>query len=75
VAPDHTLIKEFLRWYSHSTRGLKAENGLPVMKSVLCCAERLFGGFEESMKINIVMEDRKEVFNVRRTKLIFYFRI
>lgn len=45
------------------------------MKSVLCYAERLFGGFEESMQINIVMKDRKEVFNVRWTKLVFYFRI
>lgn len=66
AAPDHTLIKEFLRWYSDSARGQKAKNGRPVMKSVLCCAERLFGGFEESMQINIALEDRKEVFNVSR---------
>lgn len=38
------------------------------MKSVLCYAERLFGGFEERMQINIVIEDRKEVFNwIKRT--------
>ncbi|KAI2792030.1 hypothetical protein POX_b02063 [Penicillium oxalicum] len=70
AAPDHTLIKEFLRWYSYSARGQKAKqkHGRPVMKSVLSCAERLFGGFEESMQINIVLEDRKEVFNwIKRT--------
>ena len=64
VTPDHTLIKEFLRWYSHSARGKKAKNGRPVMTSVLNCAERLFGGFDEKLKIKIPSEDRSEVFNV-----------
>lgn len=62
--PDHTLIKEFLRWYSHSARGKKSENGRPVMTSVVLCAERLFGGFEEKMQIKIVLEDRKEITSV-----------
>ncbi|KAJ5711789.1 hypothetical protein N7488_005945 [Penicillium malachiteum] len=68
ATPDHTIIKEFLRWYSHCARGKKSKNGRPVMTSVLNCAERLFGGFEERMQIKIVMEDRSEVFNwIRRT--------
>ncbi|KAJ5318323.1 hypothetical protein N7476_004743 [Penicillium atrosanguineum] len=68
VTPDHTLIKEFLHWYSHSARGKKAKNGRPVMTSVLNCAERLFGGFDEKLKIMIPSEDRSEVFNwIRRT--------
>jgi hypothetical protein len=70
AALDHTLTKEFLRWYSYSARGLKAKNGLLVIKSVLYCAEIIPSGFEESMQINIMIEDRKEVFNVRRAKLL-----
>ncbi|KAJ5209767.1 hypothetical protein N7449_004146, partial [Penicillium cf. viridicatum] len=31
----HALIKEFLRWYSHTARGQKAKNGRLVMISVL----------------------------------------
>lgn len=34
------------------------------MTSVLNCAERLFGGFEEKMQIKIVLEDRKEISSV-----------
>lgn len=64
AVPDHTLIKEFLRWYSHSARGKKSKNGRPVMTSVLNCAERLFSGFEEKMQIKIVLEDRKEITSV-----------
>jgi hypothetical protein len=62
--PDHTLLKEFIRWYSHFARGKKSKNGRPVMTSVLNCAERLFGGFEEELQIKIVMEDRSEIYNV-----------
>ncbi|KAJ5320664.1 hypothetical protein N7508_000947 [Penicillium antarcticum] len=62
--PDHTLIKEFLRWYSHFARRRKSKNGRPVMTSVLNCAERLFGGFEEQFQMKIVMKDRSEVFNI-----------
>ncbi|KAJ5642826.1 hypothetical protein N7490_006826, partial [Penicillium lividum] len=68
ATPDHTIIKGFLRWYSHSARGIKSKNGRPVMTSVLNCAERLFGGFEEKLQIKIVMGDRTEIFNwIRRT--------
>jgi hypothetical protein len=70
--PDHTLIKEFLRWYSHFARGRKSKNGRPVMKSVLNCAERLFGGFEEQFQIKIVIKDRSEIFNVS-PHMIFAF--
>ncbi|OQE73307.1 hypothetical protein PENNAL_c0089G11954 [Penicillium nalgiovense] len=66
--PDHTLIKEFLRWYSHTARGKKSKNGRPVMTSVLNCAERLFGGLEEELQIKIVLEDRKEISSwIKRT--------
>lgn len=64
ATPDHTLIKEFLRWYAHTARGKKSKNGRPVMTSCLNIAERLFGGFEEIMQLTIVKEDRIEVFNV-----------
>ncbi|KAJ5101748.1 hypothetical protein NUU61_003970 [Penicillium alfredii] len=61
--PDHQLIKEFLRWYIHSTRGRLSKNGRPVVKSVLSCAERFFSGLEEEMQISVGLEDRKEIFN------------
>jgi hypothetical protein len=64
ITPGHTLIKEFLRWYSHYARGKKSKNGRPVMTSVLNYAERLFGGFDEQLQIKIVSEDRSEIFNV-----------
>lgn len=63
-APDHVLIKEFLRFYAHRARGLKSKNGRPIMTSVLNITERLFGGFQERLKIDIVKEDRSEIFNV-----------
>ncbi|KAJ5648131.1 hypothetical protein N7490_004503 [Penicillium lividum] len=66
ATPDHTDIKEFIRWYIHKTNGRKSENGRPVMSSVLNCAERLFGGFEETVGITIEEEDRSEIFNVRK---------
>jgi hypothetical protein len=72
--PDHTTIKEFLRWYSHLARGKKSKNGRPVMTSVLNCAERLFGGFEEKLQIKIVLEDRKEISSVSSC-LEFTFRV
>ncbi|KAJ5649257.1 uncharacterized protein N7484_002980 [Penicillium longicatenatum] len=53
------------RIYIHKTNGRKNENGRPVMSSVLNCAERLFGGFEETVSITIVEDDRSEIFNVR----------
>jgi hypothetical protein len=59
-------MKEFIRWYIHKTNGRKSENGRPVMSSALNCAERLFGGFEETVGITIVEEDRSEIFNVRK---------
>ncbi|KAJ6171572.1 hypothetical protein N7470_000639 [Penicillium chermesinum] len=68
ATPDYKLLKEFFRWYGHTAQGKKSKNGRPVMTSFLNCAERLFGGFEEELQINIVMEDRKEIFNwIRRT--------
>lgn len=64
MVPDYQLIKEFLRWYIHSTRGRLSETGRPTVKSVVLCAERFFGGLEENMRISIPQEDRSEVFNV-----------
>jgi len=50
-----------------STRQIaESENGLPVMLSVLNCAKRLFGGFEEIVGITIVEEDRSEIFDMRK---------
>lgn len=45
----HALIKEFLRWYSHTARGQKAKNGRLVMISVLNYVEKLLSGFEEKI--------------------------
>ncbi|KAJ5291551.1 hypothetical protein N7478_000802 [Penicillium angulare] len=68
ATPDHALIKEFLRWYSHTAQGKKSKNGRPVMTSVVNCAERLFGGFEEKLRITIMKEDRSEIYNwIKRT--------
>ena len=66
------ILKEYFRWYICDARGRKAKNGRPVMSTVLNCAERLFGGFEETMGIVIVKEDRREIFNVRK---IFLFTL
>lgn len=62
--PDHTILKEFIRFYIYETDGRICENGHPVMKTVICCAERLFSGFEEKMRIMIGEDDRFEIFNV-----------
>ncbi|KAJ9481456.1 hypothetical protein VN97_g12019 [Penicillium thymicola] len=62
-APDHQLIKEFIRWYIHSTRGRLSKNGRPVMKSVVSCAERLFGGLEEKLQISVAPGDRTEIYS------------
>lgn len=64
MIPDHTLIKEFLRWYSYSARGKKSENRRPVITSVVLYTERLFSRFEEKMQIKIVLEDRKEITSI-----------
>ncbi|KAJ5555941.1 hypothetical protein N7513_003583 [Penicillium frequentans] len=66
IPQGHTDMKELLRWYVHKTNGRKSENGRPVMSSVLNCAERLFGGFEETVGITIVEEDRSDIFNLHR---------
>lgn len=63
--PDHTLIKEFLRWYIHIAEGKISQNGRVVTSTVLNFAERLFGGFEENMQVTIAPEDRSEIFHVR----------
>ncbi|CAP95306.1 Pc21g04090 [Penicillium rubens Wisconsin 54-1255] len=55
-------------WMNHLARGKKSKNGRLVMTSVLNCAERLFGGFEEKLQIKIVLEDRKEISSwIKRT--------
>jgi hypothetical protein len=57
------LLKEFFRWYGYAARGKKSKDGRPVMTSFLNCAEGLFGGFEV-LQIEIMMEDRSEIYNV-----------
>lgn len=42
------------------------------MSTVVNCAERLFGGFEEIMQIKIVKEDRSEIYNIRHY-IVFTF--
>jgi hypothetical protein len=69
ATPDRTLFKEFLRWYSHGAKGKISKNGRPVMTSVLNCAERVFGGFEEIMEVKIPKEDRIEIFNGSQYKV------
>ncbi|KAJ6021418.1 hypothetical protein N7540_006922 [Penicillium herquei] len=64
ATPDHITLKEFIHFYVHNTKGRLYENGRPVISSVINCAERLFGGFEEKLSITIVEEDRLEIYNI-----------
>lgn len=75
MVPDYQLIKEFIRWYIHGTRGRVSDNGRPTVKTVLLCAERLFGGFEEDMQLSIPQDDRSEVYNVSLAFFLLNFRI
>ncbi|KAJ5108262.1 hypothetical protein N7456_004937 [Penicillium angulare] len=64
AVPDHTTLKEFIRFYIYDAKGRIYKNGRPVMSSVVNCAERLFGGFQEKISITIIEEDRQEIYNI-----------
>lgn len=67
-APDLVTVKEFLRWYIHSTKG--RISNVPIVSTVSNQAERLFAGLKRVTGSEIMKEDRKEVFHVGHLKLL-----
>lgn len=67
-APGLEVLKEFIRWYYHSTRGRLDER--PTMRSTLLCAQRFCPGFFIATGSRISHEDKNELYSVR-----FYDRI
>ncbi|EED17222.1 conserved hypothetical protein [Talaromyces stipitatus ATCC 10500] len=68
ATPNHTLIKEFLRWYIHIAKGKISKSGRVVTFMVLNFTERLFGGFKENMQVTIAPKDRSKIFHwIKRT--------
>ena len=63
--PEITQIKEFIRWYAHSTKGRLDPDGRPTVTTTLACAERFFGGFETATGNTVAEEDRSETYGVR----------
>ncbi|KAJ5456181.1 hypothetical protein N7530_011455 [Penicillium desertorum] len=67
--PEITLIKEFIRWYVHSTKGRLDPDGRPTVVTTMACAERFFGGFETATGNMIAEADRSEIYGVFRLTL------
>ncbi|KAJ5456180.1 hypothetical protein N7530_011454 [Penicillium desertorum] len=61
-APDIVLIKEFIFWYTLSTRGRLRPDGRPTVITTLACAERFFNGFEAATGNMVAEEDRLETY-------------
>jgi hypothetical protein len=64
-APDHVVIKDFIRFYVRSVQGdgRLSDTKLPTVRTTLACAERFFGGFEEATGSTIKKDDRDEVYS------------
>lgn len=62
--PEITQIKEFIRWYVHSTKGRLDPDGRPTVVTTMACAERFFGGFETATGNMIAEADRSEIYGV-----------
>ncbi|RJE17657.1 hypothetical protein PHISCL_10007 [Aspergillus sclerotialis] len=69
-APDHVVIKDFIRFYVRSVRGSGrlSDTKLPTVRTTLACAERFFGGFEEATGSTIKKDDRDEVYSACLTE-------
>lgn len=64
-APNTVLIKEFIWWYTLSTRGRLQPDGRPTVSTTLMCAMRFFRDFVTATGSAIAAKDRSETYRVR----------
>ena len=62
--PNIALIKEFIWWYTISTKGRLRPDGRPAVITTLTCAERFFRGFATATGNMVAEEDRLEIYRV-----------
>ena len=62
--PNIVLIKEFIWWYTISTRGRLRPDGRPAVITTLTCAERFIRGFATATGNMVAEEDRLEIYRV-----------
>ncbi|CRL30225.1 unnamed protein product [Penicillium camemberti] len=60
--PNIALIKEFIWWYTISTKGRLRPDGRPAVITTLTCAERFFRGFATATGNMVAEEDRLEIY-------------
>lgn len=62
--PNIVLIKEFIWWYTISTRGRLRPDGRPAASTILTCAERFIRGFATATGNMVAEEDCLETYRV-----------